>query len=87
MDNVLVTVGAITSAMRLVRLLESETRYGASVVHTPSEINNGGCSYSIRTNYGAVEHLQRLSQQYSLPMKKVYAIKTVDGECVYHALS
>lgn len=86
MDNILVTIGSTTSAMRLARLLKAETRYRADVVHTPAVLNRGGCSYAIRTEAGAVEYLRRIAGQYHLPLQAVYRIEVVNGKCGYHAL-
>lgn len=87
MDNILITIGSTTSAMRLARLLKAETHFRAAVVHTPAAINQGGCSYSLRTEPGAVEYLRKIAAKYRLPIRLIYRIEIIDGERVYHALS
>ncbi len=86
MDNILVTVGSTTSAIRLARLLRARTRFRAEVVHTPASLNRGGCSYAIRTEIGAVKYLREIAEQYHLPFRTIYRIETMNGECVYHAV-
>jgi hypothetical protein len=87
MDDTLITIGSTTSAMRLARLIRAQTHCRAEIMHTPSELNRGGCSYSIRTERSAVGHARQIAEKYKLPFGKVYRIQNINGERVYNALS
>ena len=50
MSNILVVVGAITSATRLSKRLVKCGDRTAHVVATPPELGGGGCSYSVRAS-------------------------------------
>ena len=79
--------GSITSAARLAKVIENIGGYPAYVVHTPSEIQHGGCSYSVRCDERILSSLQDISQASGISIKKIYTEKYVNGERVYHDLS
>ena len=68
----LITIGSITTATRIARLIESKTGLHGKVIHTPKEINRGGCSYSIRYNDSHEEILRRTVEKYNIPARKWY---------------
>ena len=83
MKKLLITVGAITTATRFARLIESKAGKHAAVIQTPSALNTGGCSYSIRISDADLAAAQAVSAKYKVPIRKVYKIN--GGE--YNALS
>ena len=82
-----ILVGSVTTAMRLKRLLERIYGIPSDVVHTPSAIKHGGCSYSVRTNSpDALSHVKMTGEEYGINIKKIYVEKRVGGERVYDAV-
>ena len=82
-----ILVGSITTAMRLKRLLERIHGIPSDVVHTPSAIKHGGCSYSVRTNAPDAPALVRMTaEEYGINIKKIYVERNVNGERVYDAV-
>lgn len=82
----LITIGSVTTATRLARLLERNTGYPASVVHTPSEINKGGCSYSVRVNDNMLSQAKKIIKDYNVPIKKIYLEHMKGGKHVYNVI-
>lgn len=82
----LITIGSVTTATRLARLLERNTGYPASVVHTPSSINKGGCSYSVRFNEGMIVQAKKIIKDYGVPVRKFYSEDVKNGKRVYNDL-
>ena len=68
----LITIGSITTATRAANVIYSKTGIKGKVVHTPSEINQGGCSYSIRYNDDQEAVLRRVVRENRIPAKKWY---------------
>lgn len=87
MGTVLVTIGSITSSVRLSKLLRSQMNINASVVHTPAQLNKGGCSYSIRTSNQAVDAIKQIAKRYGISVRRIYEEKNIDGESVYNDIS
>lgn len=83
----LVTIGSVTTAARLARLLEKETCHPAEIVHTPSVINKGGCSYSIRISEQYIDVVKAVALKYKVPVRKYYSEGTEDGKRVYNVIS
>ena len=82
-----ILVGSITTAMRLKRLLEKIHGIPADVVHTPSAIKHGGCSYSVRTSApNALPRVKLTEEEYGINIKKIYVEKKVNGERVFDAV-
>lgn len=81
MGKLLITVGAVTTASRLARMA-LRTGVKASVIQTPSFLNSGGCSYSIKINESDFDELDIVSKKYNIPYRKIYLIDGGD----YHAL-
>lgn len=82
-----VLVGSVTTAMRLKKLLEARFGIPADVVHTPSQISHGGCSYSVRTDARAAAVIKRISEEYAVSVRGMYKTEFVNGERVFNALS
>ena len=83
----LVTIGSITTAERLARIIERNTGTHATVVHTPASINKGGCSYSVRFNDRFENDARRLIREYNISVKRFYREGWNGAERVYHAVS
>ncbi len=82
----LITVGSITTATRLVRIVERNTGFPAEVIHTPASLNKGGCSYSVRVKEKHGGEIRRLIKEYNVPVKKIYSENVINGKRVYNAV-
>jgi uncharacterized protein (DUF111 family) len=82
-----ITVGSATTAERLKKAAEREVGFPAYVVHTPSAINKGGCSYSVRLDDRALNDIKRIASERGIPIRKIYTERTENGERVYHDVS
>ncbi len=82
-----VLVGSITTAMRLKRLLEQTASIPAEVVHTPSALHNGGCSYSVRLDNRHLDAVKYTASDYGVNIRKIFLEDTVRGERKYNAVS
>lgn len=87
MSNIIITVGAITSAVRLEKKLNSLGDVKASVIHTPTEINKGGCSYSVKTTLNKLPLIEEIIAENRIKIKKVYIEDIINGESAYRDLS
>lgn len=87
MSNIIVTVGSVTTAMRLNKKLKSFGDIRTTVIHTPSVINQGGCSYSIRTSKDSLPLIKRLQAEGKIRYRKIYSESIINEERVYHDLS
>ncbi len=83
----LITIGSITTATRLARLIEKNIGNPAEVLHTPSAINRGGCSYSVRINEKYENAVRRIIADHKVPVKRFYRESHNGQERVYHAVS
>ena len=54
-----ILVGSVTTATRLKKAAEKIIGFPAYVVHTPSALNQGGCSYSVRVDDRALNESER----------------------------
>ena len=82
-----IVVGSSTAAARLKKAVEKIVGFPAYVVHTPSAINKGGCSYSVRLDDRALDEIRTIADENGLSFKKIYIEKIENGERVYHAVS
>ena len=81
-----VLVGSVTTAVRLSKLMEKLSGYPSEVVHTPSSLNKGGCSYSVRSDDRAVELVKGIVKEYSINIKKIYIEEFIGEERVFRAV-
>lgn len=87
MKKILITVGSITTAMRFKKLL-NRRGIPAEVLHTPTTLNNGNCSYSLRLSVENISPIREISREYRLNIKGIYReIDDIKGEKRYHAIS
>lgn len=87
MSNIIITAGAITTAVRLEKKLNSLGDIKASVIHTPKEINKGGCSYSVKTTLNKLPLVEQIMSENRIKIKKIYIEDIINGEMVYRDLS
>ena len=80
----LVTIGSITTASRAAKIIRSVLGINVQVIHTPSKLNRGGCSYSIRFGDNYHMSVKRVISEYNIPVKRWYGES--DGG-VYNDLS
>lgn len=82
-----VITGSSTTAMRLKKAVERTVGYPADVVHTPSALNKGGCSYSVKIDDRAVDEAIKVAKNLGIKIKGLYMEEIVKGERVYHVIS
>lgn len=87
MGKLLVTVGSITTAARLEKLIRREIGKNAAVIHTPGRISGGGCSYSVRTDIGSLPYIKEILKENKIRARGFYMENYVEGEKEYHAIS
>ena len=87
MSNLIIVIGSVTSAVRAEKYLRSSGIINTSVIHTPTSINTGGCSYSIRTPLQNLQILKRLIPGSRLRIKGLYSETFEKGERAYRAIS
>ena len=56
-------------------------------MHTPSALNQGGCSYSVRVDDRALNEIRKIAGDNEIPIRRIYIEKTVNGERVYDVVS
>lgn len=87
MLKLIITAGSITTAVRIKKTLNSLGDKGASVIHTPSFINSGGCSYSVRTDYKNLNIVKTLFEEKKIKYKKLFTESYENGGTEYHDIS
>lgn len=80
----LVTIGSVTTASRAAKVIRRELGINVQVIHTPTQLNRGGCSYSIRFSDNYHMSVKRVISDYRIPVKRWYS-ETDTG--VYNDLS
>lgn len=87
MADILAMTGSITSATRLAGELERLGCLNARVVHTPTAIKSGGCSYSVKMPEECKTKLEKIRTSKNLKIKKVLLEKTDGKERIYNDIS
>ncbi len=87
MADILAVTGSITTSTRLARELERLGCLKARVVHTPSAISSGGCSYCVRIPEECITELLALRKKRSMKIKKLYRELSDGEERVYDDIS
>lgn len=67
-----ITIGSVTTAVRLKRLIEKHTATSAQVVRTPAQLNRGGCSYSVIASDALRPQIRTFCAKYDIAVKGVY---------------
>ena len=70
-----------------VYIAEKIIGFPAYVVHTPSALNQGGCSYSVRVDDRALNEIRKIAGDNEIPIRRIYIERTVNGERVYDVVS
>ncbi len=81
-----ILVGSVTTATRLKKAAEKNIGFPAYVVHTPSAIHAGGCSYSVRIDDRAIDDIKTIAADNEISVRGIYIEKKENGERVYHAV-
>jgi len=87
MSEIIFIIGSVTTATRLKKMLEKTGVLEAMVIHTPSEISGGSCSYSVRVDYDNLTAGLEMAKELGIRIKKVYRKEKTDRERVYHDIS
>ena len=87
MGNLIVTVGSVTTAARLEKILKKTAKVSSKVIHTPASLNKGGCSYSVLTDEKNLFYVKEAVTEYGLNVKKYYIEEQVKGEKTYNVVS
>ncbi len=83
----LVTIGSVTTAARASRIIEKALGINVQVVHTPTELNRGGCSYSIKFSDSYEMSVRRVVAEYKIPVRRWYRESDGSRGHVYNDLS
>lgn len=86
MPKLIITAGSITTAVRIKKQLNSVGDINATVINTPSSINQGGCSYSVRTDYNNLNLVKNLANEKKIKFRKLYMQTNTGGEFKYDAV-
>jgi len=87
MGKLIVTVGSVTTAARLEKILKKTGKVTSKVIHTPASLNKGGCSYSVITDEKNLVYIKEAAAEYGLNVKKYYIEEMLKGEKTYHVVS
>ena len=80
----LVTIGSVTTASRAAKVISKALGIRVQVVHTPAELNKGGCSYSIKFSDNYMMSVKRVVAEYKIPVRRWYS---ETGEHSYNDIS
>lgn len=83
----LVTIGSVTTAARTAKIIRSVLGINVQVVRTPSSLNRGGCSYSIRFSEKYADDVKRIVAQRNIKVKKWYSETNGVSGRVYNDIS
>lgn len=72
MQNVIFVIGSITTASRFRKIMEKLGCFSAEVIHTPSEISGGSCSYSVRAKYDCLVYGLQAAKDFDINIRKIY---------------
>ena len=87
MLKLIITAGSVTTAVRIKKKLISLGDKSATVIHTPSFINSGGCSYSVKTDYKNLDLVKRLAEEKQIKYRKLFQESDNNGGTEYHDIS
>lgn len=85
--EVLVIVGPITSATRLLKCTQNKGNLAARIVHTPSSLGGGGCSYSIKTMGKNLPGITEAAQECNIKIKGTFLIDKSSGKEAFYVIS
>lgn len=70
MSNLLVAVGSVTGATRLVKRLTKFGDRSAQLINTPAVLGGSGCSYSVRAALSSEQFIR--NNLHGISVKKIY---------------
>jgi len=76
----LIVYGSITFANRVKKYFINDGDY-VGIVHTPSEISKGGCSYSIKVKPQKLQEILEASNKFGFKIRGIY-MQTEEGKFV-----
>lgn len=85
MSDILVAVGSVTSATRLVKRLAKYGDTKARVINTPARLSGGGCSYSVTASLSSEQFIRKNIQ--GITVRGIYIEEFAGGERIYHDIS
>jgi len=72
-----IVYGSVTYANRIKRFFDNEKGF-VGVLHTPSSISTGGCSYSVKLDRVKAKRAIELSREYNIKIRGIYK-QNADG--------
>lgn len=87
MTDILAVTGSVTAATRLLRELERHGCINSRVVHTPTVLSNGGCSYSVRIGEECMQALNESAKIRRIKIKGIFKEYLEKGEYIYESIS
>lgn len=87
MSKLIITAGSVTTAMRIKKQLDENSKFSSTLIHTPAAINRGGCSYSVKTDYDNINLVRTLASKNKIKYKALYLPTELNGELVYNDIS
>ena len=87
MTNIIITAGSVTRAIYIAKKINSNSQNSATVIHTPPQINQGGCTYSVKTSSKNIDLIRKLYAENIIRYKKLYIENEIDGESVFGDIS
>lgn len=85
--DLLAVVGPITTAARLEKKINIESRISVRIIHTPVSVSGGGCSYSLKTKAENFPIVLEIAKKYKIKVKEYYLCDINNGKEEYHAIS
>lgn len=83
----LVTIGSMTTATRAANIIRKNLGISAQVVSTPTKLNRGGCSYSVKFNEKYELAVRKIVEAHSIPTRRWYRESYNGNERVYDDIS
>ena len=87
MGKIIVVVGSVTTAARLEKILRKRMGMASNVIHTPTQISMGGCSYSLRSNHENLSYIKEAAHANKIRVRGFYIEDVSKGERRYYAIS
>lgn len=87
MAYILAVTGAITTATRLSKEIEKNGCINARVIHTPSALSSGGCSYAVKVPDSCLTKMLTSASDMGIKIRKLYRERLENGEKVYDDIS
>ena len=87
MTYILAVIGSVTTASRLKHLTEQMGCKEVRVIHTPTAIHSGGCSYSVKVPEKCRLLLTEAISKSGIKIKELYREAIENGESVYIDIS